>query len=337
MTNRDVTKSAVRIIITAVIGASFLTAWPMNALSTPRLTPPHPPPFSEWEWKDKTVVVRHSIVVRGGQVLTIRNSTIEMDSGYRLIGIHVWGELRIENSIIRSHNDVGYSFWVRGSATIDNSTIEGVKSVDPMGEGLLVTTALFQLRHSTLRSYDAHAVTFFLPYLIDTRYVVESDVEGIMTVSTPVNAENSSVGHLSFRYGVGEFYLWNCTYTGASADGGMGLVYSFNYVQVHTSLPEANLTVTNVDGYGVDVGRTDDEGYYRSWWLSKSAIVDNMRSVEFDLNPHTFEAWKTVEGEIIVVLPDGSTRRVSFSHDYYGVTVQDIEEDPLVEIKMWMQ
>jgi hypothetical protein len=336
MRNRDVTKSAVRIIITAIIGASFLTAWPMNALSTPRIAPPQPPPFSEWEWKNKNVVVRHSIVVRDGQVLTIRNSTIEMDSGYRLIGIHVLGELRIENSIIRSYKDVGYFFWIRGSATIDNSTIEGVRTFDPMAEGILVNTLFFQVRHSTVRSYDEHAMTFFFPYLIDTHYVVESDVQGMMSLGTSVNAMNSSVGHLSVGYGVGEFYLWNCTYTGASADGGMGFVYSFKYLQVHTSLPEANLTITSVNGYEVDVGRTDDEGYYRSWWLSKNTIVSNIRSTEFNYNPHTFEAWKTVEGEIIVVLPDGSTRIVSFSQDYYGVTVQDLEGDSNVEVVMRM-
>ncbi|MFQ6059965.1 MAG: hypothetical protein ACE5KV_01535, partial [Thermoplasmata archaeon] len=250
------------------------------------------------------------------------------------IGIVVLGVLEVENSIIESCDSNGYFFMVRGLASIESSTIKGVRSIFPMAEGILVTTMFFQLRNSTLRSYDNHALTVFFPYLVESDYAVGSDVQGIMTVSSRVNVRNSTVGDLAFRYAFGEFNLWNCTYMSVSSTGGLGFVYSWRYIQVRTSLPEADLTITNSEGHEISVGRTDSQGYYRSWWLSQSHFVDMKRTVGFNYNPHTFEAWKTVEGEILIGGLGGGLKRVSFAQDYYGVTTQDIEENPFIEIDM---
>ncbi|MEE9116944.1 MAG: hypothetical protein V3U09_08630 [Thermoplasmata archaeon] len=82
-----------------------------------------------------TVVVKHDIFIKYGDTFEIRNSTIEMDSRWKTIGIRVLGFLLVENSPIRSAGDEGYYFEIFGGAVIENSTIENVKTIDLVVRG----------------------------------------------------------------------------------------------------------------------------------------------------------------------------------------------------------
>lgn len=332
MIYRDVTKSAVIIIIAVLVGAQFVAAPLAKASWKTGVSTPSPLPIRSWVWENGTFVVEREIVVQYLQTFKIRNATVEMHSKNKMIGITVFGLLEIDDSIIRSHDETGYYLTVFGAAIIRNSTIEGVRSNDPIGEGI-IATGFFQLSHTTLSSYQDHAVTLYVPYLgYDNIY--ESDVQGVMVVNSVVNIKNSSVGNLYFRAGASEVSLWNSTYSSLGADIGFGFVYSYDYIQVHTSLPNANLLITDAYENEMNVGETDNEGYYRSWWLSRSMIVGIDHIFELNHNPHTFEASKSVEEDLSFTFFNGRTWKLSFSQDYYGVTVQDVEEDQFVEIEM---
>ncbi len=332
MINRDVTKSTVIIIIAVSMGAMFLTTTPAAFLASSKYSPPS----REWRWENVTMVVKHDLLVKYGDAFEIRNSTIEMDSRWKTIGIRVLGYLLVENSTIRSTGDEGYYFEVFGAAKIENSVIEDVKSIDPIGEGMMVSPYLFELKGSTLRGDDPHAVTFYFPWINDKDFIVESDVQGVVLVKTYLNAKNSTLGDLYFKYGGGEFHLWNCTYESASASpAAFGLIFSYRYVQIHTSLPRSDLKVTSWDEYVVDEVVTDDEGYWRMWYPSKWSIVDPNRGVkEFNSNPFTFEADKTVVREFRLPSRGARIDIISIQQDYYGITVQDVEENSTVEVHM---
>ena len=332
MINRDVTKSAVIIIIAVSMGAMFLTATPAAFLASARYSPPS----REWGWENATVVVKHDLFIAYGDTFEIRNSTVEMDSRWKTIGIRVLGFLLVENSTIRSTGAEGYYFEVYGMAKIENSVIEDVKSIDPIGEGMIVSPLFFELKGSTVRGDDRHAVTFYFPWINAQDFIVESDIQGVMLVKTYLNARNSTLGDLYFKYGGGEFHLWNCTYETASASpAAFGFIYSYRYLQVHTSLPESNLKITSGDEYMVGKVVTDEEGYFRLWHPSKWSIVDPNRDIqEFDSNPFTFEADKTVVWELRLPSRGGRIDMISIRLDYYGITVQDIEENSIVEVHM---
>lgn len=332
MINRDVTKSAVIIIIAVSVGAMFLTSTPATLLSSAQASLPS----REWKWENATVVVKHDIFIKYGDTFEIRNSTVEMDSSRRTIGIRVIGILLMENSTMRSAGEEGYYFEIIGVAVIENSTIEDVKSIDPVGEGMMVHPMYFKLKGSTLRGDDAHAITFYFLWMSMQDFIEESDVQGVMLINTYLNAKNSTLGHLYFAYGVGEFHLWNCEYEGVSAsNAAFGYIFSYRYVQVHTSLPRSDLKVTDWDEYWVDEVVTDDEGYFRMWYPSKWSIVSPAKGViEFDNNPFTFEANKTVVREFRLPSRGGRIDIISIRQDYFGTTVQDIEENSIVEIQM---
>jgi hypothetical protein len=332
MRNRDVTKSTVIITIAVSMGAMFLTSTPAAILSSAQTSLP----FREWKWENATVVVKHDIFVKYDDTLEIRNSTIIMDSRWRTIGITVTGSLLMENSTIRSAGEEGYYFDIFGVAVIENSTIEDVKSIDQVGEGMMAHPMYFKLKGSTVRGDDAHAITFYFPWITMEDFIEDSDVQGVMLIHTFLNAKNSSLGHLYFEYGPGEFHLWNCDYDGASAsNAAFGYIFSYRFVQVHTSLPGSDLKVSSWDEYVVDEVVTDDEGNWRMWYPSKWSIVDPaVGIIEFDNNPFTFEASKMVVREFR--LPSrGATREVvSIQQEYWGIVEQNIEENPTVEISM---
>jgi hypothetical protein len=332
MLNRDVTKSAVIITIAAIVGALFVAAPQAEAAWNADASIPAPLPIRNWVWENGIFVVEVDILVNPFQTFIIRNATIEMCSKNKLIGLKVLGVLRVDDSTMRSCDETGYYFEVFGAAIINNSTIEGVYSRDPMGNGI-ISLRHFELVNSTLSSYQGHAITFYAPY-VGLDYITNSDVQGVAVLNSVVSISNSNIGPLCFSHGASEVYLYNSTYSDLGAAMGFGYVYSFDYMQVHTSLPRADLSITDMFGYRWDVGETDDEGYYRSWWLSRMVVVDTMQNHVFNYNPLTFEAWKTVEGEYAFHLFNGRTAKLSFSQNYYGVTVQDIEENPFVEIEM---
>ncbi|TET89710.1 MAG: hypothetical protein E3J35_09005 [Methanomassiliicoccales archaeon] len=333
MINRDVTKSTVIITIAVVVAALFVAAPLAEASWKAGTSSPSPLPVWDWVWENGTFVVGIDILIQHHQVFKIRNATVEMHSKDRMIGIRVMGLLEMEDSTIKSCDETGYYLEIYGAAIINNSTIEGVRSRDPIGEGI-IATMYFRLSHSTVSSYQDHAITFYISLNVEFDYIFESDVQGVMVLNSWVNIRNSSVGHLSFREGVSEVNMWNSTYSGVGSVRGFGFVYFYEYIRVHTTLPKANLSITDMYGFRIDVGETDNDGYYRSWWLSKSAMVDMQRAHVFNHNPFTFEAWKTVEHEFSFLLFNGMTWKISFTQDYYGMTVQDIEEDQFVEIDM---
>jgi hypothetical protein len=330
MIKRDVTKSAVIIIIAVNMGAMFATATPETySLSGVRTIPPP----REWGWENVTEVVTDDIFVGYGETVEIRNSTIEMDSSEGTIGIRVLGLLLVKDSIIRSHGEDGYYFEVFGGTEIEDSTIQDVISINPIGVGMMVNAMHFRARRSTLQALDSHAITFYTPYITAEDFFVESDVDGIMMVKSYVNARNSTLGALYFKLLQGEFHLWNCTYSSASASpAAFGFIYSWRYLQVHTSLPEADLEITSVDGYQHDETTTDDEGNFRMWYISKWSIVDPIVGmIDFDNNPLTFEARKTVVRELRMSFR-GVQVTIGMCQEHYGKAVQDIEDDPSVEI-----
>ncbi len=333
MISRDVTKSAVIISIAVSIGAMFVATTPVAFLAGAQYSPPS----REWRWENVTVVVKHDLFIKPGDTFEIRNSTIEMDSRWKTIGIRVLGFLLVENSTIRSAGEEGYYFEIFGMAVIEDSTIEDVKTIDPVGEGMMVSPMYFKLKGSTLRGDDPHAITFYFPWINTEDFIEESDVQGVMLIHTYLNAKNSTLGHLYFEYGVGEFHLWNCEYEGVSAsNAAFGFVFSYRYVQVHTSLPKSDLKVTSWNEYVVDEVVTDDEGYFRMWYPSKWSIVDPAAgTIEFDSNPFTFEANKTVVREFRLPIRGAIRGVVSIQHEYYGIVEQNIEENPTVEIRMW--
>jgi hypothetical protein len=332
MIKRDVTKSAVIITIAVSMGALFLTTTPATVLSGAQASLPS----REWKWENATIVVKHDIFIKPGDTFEIRNSTITMDSSRRTIGIRITGSLLMENSTMRSAGEEGYYFEIFGVAVIENCTIEDVKTIDPVGEGMMVNPMYFKLKGSTLRGDDAHAITFIFPWITMEDFIEESDVQGVVLIHTYLNAKNSTLGHLYFDYGPGEFHLWNCEYEGASAsNAAFGYIFSYRYVQVHTSLPESSLKVTSWDEYITDEVVTDDEGYWQMWYPSKWSIVDpHAGIIEFDNNPFTFEANKMVVREFR--LPSrGAIREVVWIHqEYCGIVEQNIEENPIVEISM---
>lgn len=332
MINRDVTKSTVIIIIAVSMGAMFVVTTPVAFLAGAQYSPPS----REWRWENVTMVVKHDLLVKYGDTFEIRNSTIEMDSRWKTIGIRVLGYLLVENSTIRSAGDEGYYFEIFGAAVIENSVIEDVKTIDPVGEGMMVSAGYFKLKGSTVRGDDAHAITFIFPWINMVDFIEESDVQGVMLIHTYLNAKNSTLGHLYFEYGVGELHLWNCEYDGVSAsNAAFGFVFSYRYVQVHTSLPRSVLKVTSWDEYVIDEVVTDDEGYWRMWYPSKWSIVDPNREIqEFNSNPFTFEANKTVVREFRLPSRGGRIDMISIRQDYFGITVQDIEENSIVEVHM---
>ncbi|UCD92574.1 MAG: hypothetical protein JSV43_01200 [Methanobacteriota archaeon] len=328
----DVTKSVVIIIIATVVGALFVTPPQAEAAWNTGESRPAPLPIHNWVWENGTFVVETDILVNIFQTFTIRNATVVMHSKHELIGMRVLGVLRVDDSTIKSMDETGYYLEVMGAAIINNSTIEGVYSRDPIGNGI-ISLRHFELVNSTLSSHQGHAITFYAPY-VGLDYITNSEVQGVAVLNSVVSVSNSSIGPLCFTHGASEVYLYNSTYSDLGAAMGFGYVYSFDYMQVHTSLPEADLSITDVFGYRMDVGKTDDNGYYRSWWMSRMVIVDTMQNHVFNYNHLTFEAWKTVEGEYAFHLFNGRTAKLSFSQNYYGVTVQDIEENPFVEIEM---
>lgn len=332
MIKRDVTKSAVIISIAVSIGAMFVATTPVALLAGAQYSPPS----REWKWENATIFVNYDIFVRHGDTFEIRNSTIIMVSRLRTIGIRVNGFLLMENSTMRSAGEEGYYFEIFGWAVIENSTIEDVKTIDPVGEGMMVSAGYFKLKGSTVRGDDAHAITFYFPWINMEDFIEESDVQGVMLIHTYLNAKNSTLGHLYFEYGPGEFHLWNCEYEGASAsNAAFGYIFSYRYVQVHTSLPRSNLKVTSWDEYIVDAVVTDDEGYWRMWYPSKWSIVDpHAGIIEFDSNPFTFEADKTVVREFRLPSRGARIDIISIRQDYSGITVQDIEENSIVEVRM---
>jgi hypothetical protein len=259
-----------------------------------------------------------------------------MDSSWRTIGIRVLGSLLMENSTMRSAGEEGYYFEVFGAAVIENSIIEDVKTIDPVGEGMMVNAFFFKLKGSTLRGDDAHAITFIFPWITMEDFIEESDVQGVVMIHTYLNAKNSTLGHLYFDYGPGEFHLWNCEYEGASAsNAAFGYIFSYRYVQVHTSLPGSTLKVTSWDEYITDEVVTDDEGYWRMWYPSKWSIVDPaVGIIEFDNNPFTFEADKKVVRKFRLPSRGAIIKEVSIQQEYYGIVEQNIEENPTVEIIM---
>jgi hypothetical protein len=192
------------------------------------------------------------------------------------------------------------------------------------------------LKGSTLRGDDAHAITFYFLWMPMQDFIEESDVQGVMLINTYLNAKNSTLGHLHFEFGLGEFHLWNCEYEGVSAsNAAFGYIFSYRYVQVHTSLPRSDLKVTDWDEYWVDEVVTDDEGHFRMWYPSKWSIVSPTKGIiEFDSNPFTFEACKTVVREFRLPIRGAIREVVSIQQEYYGIVEQNIEEDPMVEISM---
>jgi hypothetical protein len=332
MLNRDVTKSAVIIIIAASMGTIFVSSAPASLWTNAQGSPQS----REWKWENATFVAKHDIFVRPGEFLEIRNSTIEMDSSRRTVGIRVLGFLSLINSTIRSHTDTGYYFEIYGKADIENSNIEGVSSIDPMGKGMIVAPQYFQLRGSTLKSDDGYAATFYIPSINSHDFIVDSDVQGIMLVNSYINARNSTLGNLYVKFELGEFNLWNCTYAGAAVSKtGYGLIHSWKYLQVHTSQPESDLTISSVEDQMVEVTVTDKEGNFRAWWLSKTVMLRPLSNpIEVDNNPFTFEATKTVENDFPIADREGVPKRMGVAQDYYGITVQDIDENPLVEVEM---
>lgn len=332
MINRDVTKSVVIIIIAANMGAVFLASAPMASVVSGKYSPPS----REWKWENATVVVKHDLFIPHGETFEIRNSTVEMDSRWTTIGIRVLGTLVMEDSVIRSAGEDGYYFEVFGVAKIRNSLIENVVSISPMGEGMMVSPMAFELRDSTIRGNSPHAMTFYFPWINAVDFVVGSDVEGVMLIESVINAKNSTLGNVYFKHGGGELHLWNCSYDSVSASpAAFGFLFTYRYVQVHTSLPVSNLKITSGDEQMVDEVMTDEEGNFEMWHMSKWAIVDPNRDIqEFDSNPFTFEANKSVVRQFR--LPSRGARMdiISIEQDYYGITVQDIEESSIVEVHM---
>ncbi len=160
MLNRDVTKSAVIITIAVSMGL-FLSSQPADFLSSARASSPS----KEWKWENMTVVVRHDINIRIGETFEIRNSTIEMDSSRKTIGIWVTGYLLIENSTIKRLGENGYFFEVLGVVEIEDSEIEGVKSIDPMGVGMILNPRHFQIRSSRISSIEDYSMTVYFPFI----------------------------------------------------------------------------------------------------------------------------------------------------------------------------
>jgi hypothetical protein len=282
------------------------------------------------------VVVKHDLFIAPGETFEIRNSTVEMDSRWRTIGIRVLGLLLVENSTIRSAGDEGYYFEAFGAVKIENSIIEDVKSISPMGEGMMVSSVFFELISSTLKGDDQHAITFYFPWINMEDFIVESEVQGVVLIKSYINAKNSTLGDLYFKNGPGEFHLWNCTYESATASpAAFGYIFSYRYVQVHTSLPESNLRIASWDENMVDEVVTDDEGNFRMWHMSKVSIVDPIHGIqEFDSNPFTFEADKMVVREFKLPSRGARIDIISIQQAYYGITVQDIEENAIVEVHM---
>jgi hypothetical protein len=332
MTNRDVTKSVVIISIAIGMGAMFVASTPAAFLASAQYSPPS----REWKWENATVVVKHDLFIAPGESFEIRNSTVEMDSRWRTIGIRVLGVLIVEDSIIRSAGEEGYYFEVLGVAKIKDTVIEDVKSISPIGEGMIVSPMSFELKGSTLKGYDPHAVTFYFPWINTEDFIVESVVHGVVLVETYINVKNSTLGDLYFKHGAGEFHMWNCTYESATASpAAFGYIFSYRYVQIHTSLPESNLRIASWDEAMVDEVVTDDEGNFRMWHMSKWSIVDPVHGMqEFDSNPYTFEADKMVVREFRLPSRGARIDIISIQQAYYGITVQDIEENAIVKVHM---
>lgn len=330
MLNRDVTKSAVIITIAVSMGM-FLSSQPIDFLSSARASPPS----KEWKWENMTVVVRHDVVIKPEQTFEIRNSTIEMDSSRRTIGIRVLGYLTVVNSTIKRLGENGYFFEVLGMAEIEDSRIEGVKSIDPIGVGMIVSPWHFQVRRSTISSAEDYAITFYFPFIAPIDFIVDSDVAGISLVKSSINARNSTLGDLHFKYGPGEFHLYNCTYKSTKVEpAAFGYVYSWRYLQVHTSLPESDVVITNVEENMAEEVITDENGNFASWTLSQWMMLDPMPHVfVVSYNPFTFEANKTVVNEYVIP-GHGGNRRIVVTEDYNGETVQDLEESAMVEVAM---
>jgi len=282
-----------------------------------------------------TVVVNQDILIGKGETFKIWNSTVEMDSSEGTVGIRVLGHLLVMDSTIRSISNEGYYFEILGVAEIENSRIEGVKSIDPIGEGMIVSPLHFQLRGSTLSSDENHAVTFYFPYISPEDFVVDSHVQGVVLVKTYLNVKSSHLGNLSFKYGPSEVHLFDSSYTRAQASqAAFGYIFSWRYVRIHTSLPEADLTITSADGYMVDRARTDEDGRFSAWWLSTWTIVDpNIRGFTIDNNPVTFEAEKIVVRPYPPAILEGH-RITGLAQEYYGRTVQDLEENAMIEIML---
>lgn len=327
---RDVTKSAVIITIAVSMGL-FLSSQPVSFLSGARASPPS----KEWKWENMTVVVRHSINVKPEETFEIRNSTIEMDSSRRPVGIWVTGQLLVVNSTIRNLGENGYYLEILGSAEIENSRIEGVKSVDPIGVGMVVSPITFQIRDSTVSSMEAYAITFYFPLISPFDFIVGSEISGVSLVMSHINAKNSSLGSLHFSRGPGEFELYNCTYGSVKVDpAAFGYIYSWRYLQVHTSLAESDLTITNVDETRVENVVTDENANFAFWWQSYWMMIDPVHNVFLvDYNPFTFQASKTVVMEYVVPGHLGE-RKIMFTEDFYGEIVQDLEESAMVEVVM---
>jgi hypothetical protein len=327
---RGVTKSAVIITIAVSMGL-LVSSQPVDFLSSARASPPS----KEWEWENMTVVVRHDINIGMEETFEIRNSTIVMDSSKRTIGIWVTGYLLVVNSTIRNLGENGYYFEILGVAEIENSKIEGVKSIDPIGVGMIVSPLHFQARGSTISSMEKYAMTFYFPLVSPFDFIVDSDVAGVSLVMSHVNAKNSTLGDLHFRRGLGEFELYGCTYDSVKVDpAAFGHIYIWRYLQVHTSLPESDLTITSVDESMVDKVVTDENGDYAFWWFSQWMMLDPMPHVfVIDNNPFTFQANKTVVNEYMIS-GHGRERKIIFTEDFYGETVQDLEESALVEVRM---
>ncbi len=330
MLKRDVTQSTVIITIAVCIG--MIVCSQSVSLNTHAQASP---PFKEWKWENMTVLLRHDLVVRMGKTFEIRNSTIIMDSTRRTIGIRVLGLLSVSNSTIKRLGKDGYYFEVFGVADIEDSRIEGMKSIDPIGEGMIVSPRHFQIRNSTVSSVEEYAITFYYPLITMIDFIVNSDIAGVSLVKSVVNAKNSTLGDLHFRYGPGEFHLYNCSYTSTKVErAAFGHIFSWRYLQAHTSLPESYLTITSVDEQMVDKVITDENGDFAFWWPSKWMMLDPMPDVfVVDNNPFTFQANKTVFREF-VISGRGGDRRVAIAMDYYGETVQDLEESAMVEVVM---
>ncbi len=331
MLKRDVTKSIVIISITMSIATVFASTSPASFLPSARVSPS----LSTWGWENTTVVVNQDILIEKGETFKIRNSTVEMDSSEGTIGIRVLGHLLVTDSTIKSIDDEGYYFEIFGAAEIENSRIEGIKSIDPIGEGMIVSPLLFRLRGSTLSAYENHAITFYFPHINAEDFVVDSHVQGVVLVKTYLNVKNSTLGDLSFSQGPSEVHLFNSSYTRAQASmSAFGYIHSWRFLQVHTSLPEADLTIMSADDRMVDRVRTDEDGRFSAWWLSTWTIVDpNNRDFTIDNNPFTFEAEKTVIRHSPQAILEGH-RIIAFVQEYYGRTVQDLEENAMIEIEL---
>lgn len=331
MLKRDVTKSAVIIIIAVSMATLSLDTGPPDDPSVAQASPR----ARKWMWENATVVVSHDLEVREGETFVIRNSNVEMDTSRNSISISVRGFLLVENSVIRDIGENGYHFHILGAAEIVDSRIEGVKSTDPIGEGMIISPGYIRIKGSTIRSYDNYAVTFYYPHINPEMFVVDSDIGGVSIIQSYINMMNSTLGNLHFRYGPGELNLYNCAYSSARVENAaFGYIYSWRYVQVHTSEPNSDVTITNADESMKTDITTDEDGNYADWWLSNWMTVDPVpRTFVNDYNPFTFEANKIVTREF-VIHGGGWTIPISCSLEYSGTSVQDLEVSSMVNIEL---